>query len=398
MTLPRLLVISPPCHQPVNRAIYRELVERHKVILHLVVPRRLFVGGKWRETPQGAPAPYELTMLDIVGTHSRLQRLRGLDKLAREWKPTHVLVDSDPATLMTWQAARACKGAELWALTAENIAPRYARDIVDGMKSLKPARMVGPLLTWLLRTLLHPRVDRVFTLSGDGTRVMEAMGFQGRTTQIPLGFDPALFRIQSHEQIASTRSRLGLIHPTVAYFGRLTPEKGVHLLMEALAAIRDVPWQLLIDNFSDYQTDYTAQLEARIESLSITDRVVYFDAKHDEMPDYMNAADIVVLPSLSMPKWKEQYGRVLPEAMACGKLVVGSNSGAIPELVGAYGRIFPEGSVSALIAILRELLGTAAGERHAAGKRASAYAHANLSITRQADIWAGLLIPTSCQP
>ena len=397
MSVPRLLVISPPCHQPVNRAIYRELADRHGVAVHLAVPRRLFVGSRWRNTPQGTPAPYELTMLDIVGTHSRLQGLRGLDELARKWKPTHVLVDNDPATLMTWQAARACKGAELWALTAENIAPSYARDILAGMKSLKPARMAGPLLTWLFRTFLHPRVDHVFTLSCDGTRVMEAMGFRGRTTQIPLGFDPALFRIQSSEQIASTRSRLGLIHPTVAYFGRLAPEKGVHLLMDALATINDVPWQLLIDNFSDYQTDYTAQLEARIASLGIADRVVHFDARHDEMPAYMNAADIVVLPSLSTPKWKEQYGRVLPEAMACGKLVVGSNSGAVPELVAAHGRIFPEGVVSELIAVLRELLGTEASERLAAGKRASAYARANLSITRQADILVAMLTRRSSQ-
>ena len=243
MTLPRLLAISPPCHQPVNRAIYRELADRHGITVHLVVPRRLFVGSQWRNTPQGAPAPYELTMLDIVGTHSRLQRLRGLDELAREWKPTHVLVDNDPATLMTWQAARACKGgAALWALTAENIAPRYARDVVAGMKSLKPARIVGPLLTLLLRTLLHPRVDRVFTLSSDGTRVMHAMGFQGRTTQIPLGFDPALFRIQSSEKIASTRSRLGLSHPTVAYFGKGGSQKDGHVMRDALPAIKYVPW------------------------------------------------------------------------------------------------------------------------------------------------------------
>jgi glycosyltransferase involved in cell wall biosynthesis len=148
---------------------------------------------------------------------------------------------------------------------------------------------------------------------------------------------------------------------------------------------------LLIDNFSDYQTGYTMQLEERIESLGISERVVRFDARHDEMPDFMNAADIVVLPSLSTPKWKEQYGRVLPEAMACGKVVVGSNSGAIPELVADHGRIFPEGDVKALAAILADLLGTSATERHLLGEKASAYAHAKLSITRQAGIWAKLL-------
>lgn len=224
---PRLLVISPPCHQPVNRAVYRELAERHDITVHLVVPRRLHVGSQWRDTPQGPPAPYELSMLDLSGTHGRLQRLTGLDALAAAWKPTHILVDNDPATLMTWQAGRSWPQAKLWALTAENLTPRYLRDFGLGLKALQPSRMIGPLMVWSLRLLVHPQVDRVFTLSSDGTRVMEAMGCTA--TQIPLGFDPALFHIQPEEKIATTRKRLGLQQTTIGYFGRLTPEKGLHL-------------------------------------------------------------------------------------------------------------------------------------------------------------------------
>lgn len=387
----RLMVVSLPCHQPVNRSVYRELAERHGVTLHLVAPRRLNVGGKWRDTPSGSPAPYELTLLEINGPHPRLQRMHGLEDLARKWKPTHLLVDHDPASLMTRQAAAAGRGAKIWAMTAENLMPHYTRDFMAGLKALKPSRMVGPALTWALRDWVHPIVDRVFTLSSDGTRVMEALGFQGKATQIPLGFDPELFHVQSKEKIEATRGRLGLHRPTVAYFGRLTPEKGVHLLMDALASIKDLPWQFLLDHFSDYETNYTVELKSRIATLGISDRVVYFDAKHEEMPAHMNAADIVVLPSLSTPKWKEQYGRVLPEAMACGKVVVGSDSGAIPELVAGHGRIFPEGNVRMLAAVLHELLTMDAALREEMGRSAAAYAQENLSIKRQAEIWAGLL-------
>ena len=387
----RLMVVSPPCHQPVNRAVYRELAERHGVTLHLVAPRRLNVGGKWRDTPTGSPAPYELTLLEINGTHGRLQRMQGLEDLSRKWKPTHLLVDNDPATLMTRQAAVAGRGAKIWAMTAENLMPHYPRDFIAGLKALKPSRMAGPALTWALRAWVHPGVDRVFTLSSDGTRVMEALGFQGKATQIPLGFDPELFHVQSKEKIESTRGRLGLHQPTVAYFGRLTQEKGVHLLMDALAAIKDLPWQFLMDHFSDYETDYTAELKSRIATLGIAERVVFFDAKHEEMPAHMNAADIVVLPSLSTPKWKEQYGRVMPEAMACGRVVVGSDSGAIPELLAGHGRIFPEGDVPALASVLRELLKMDTAQREGMGQNAAAYARQKLSITRQAEIWAGLL-------
>jgi len=389
MSGPRLLVVSPPCYQPVNRAVYRELVECHDIDLHLVVPCQLFVGDRWRDAPAGDAEPYELTALNIKGTHGRLRRMQGLGSLAAAWKPTHVLVDSDPASLMTRQAALACPGAKVWALTAENLAPQYGRDLWAGLTGLNPAGIAGPVFTWLMRKFVHEKVDRVFTLSRDGTRVMEAMGFAGRATQIPLGFDPAIFRIQPAEQIAATRSLLGLNQRVIAYFGRLTPEKGVHLLLEALGTLKDLPWQFLIDRFSDYETEYISELQTKIGAMGLSDRVVYFDARHEEMPDFMNAADIVVLPSLSTSKWKEQYGRVLPEAMACGKVVVGSDSGTIPELVAGRGRIFAEGDVPALSRVLRELL--LADDLKQIGGQAAVYAHEQLSITRQAEIWAGLL-------
>jgi len=387
MSAPRLLVLSPPCHQKVNRAVYRELALKHGIAVHLIVPRRLNVGGKWRDTQPADRAPYELTMLDIRGSHGRLQQFLGLEAIVAEWRPTHVLVDNDPASMMTRQALRTCSGSKVWALTAENLPPQYLRDLFVGFKSLKPGRMVGPLMTWALRNRVLPRVDRVFTLSREGTRVMEAMGCTA--TQIPLGFDPSLFFIQSAEKIAATRAKLGLTKKTVAYFGRLTPEKGVHVLLEALSTMKDENWQFLIDHFSDYATPYTDELKGLIARLGLTDRVFYFDAKHEEMPDYINSADIVVLPSLSTPKWKEQYGRVLPEAMACGKVVVGSNSGAIPELVNGHGHIFPENDVKALTSILRELIQNS--DLKIEGESAATYAHEQLSITTQADIWARLL-------
>ena len=297
------------------------------------------------------------------------------------------MVDNDPATLMTRQAALACPASQIWALTAENLPPRYLRDFVHGLKALKPARVIGPALTWSLRKLVHPKIHRVFTLSSEGTQVMEAMGCQA--TQIPLGFDPALFCIQAPEKRSATRTRLGLTERTIGYFGRLTPEKGVHLLLEALATLKEMPWQFLIDHFGDYATPYTEELKSLISKLQLSERVIYFDAKHDEMPDFMNAADIVVLPSLSTPKWKEQYGRVIPEAMACGRVVIGSDSGAIPELIRGHGRVFPEGNVQALAQVLRDLL--VQPDLEAEGSKASAYAHEKLSITRQAEIWASLL-------
>ena len=64
---------------------------------------------------------------------------------------------------------------------------------------------------------------------------------------------------------------------------------------------------------------------------------------------------MLVLPSRSKPNWKEQFGRTLVEAMACGVPVIGSTCGEIPNVIGDAGLIFPEDDATALATQLRRL-------------------------------------------
>ena len=75
-----------------------------------------------------------------------------------------------------------------------------------------------------------------------------------------------------------------------------------------------------------------------------------------QMPEFYHRLDVLVLPSRTRPNWKEQFGRVLVEAMACGVPVIGSDSGEIPHVAGDAGLIFTEGQVDALRACLAKLV------------------------------------------
>jgi glycosyltransferase involved in cell wall biosynthesis len=82
---------------------------------------------------------------------------------------------------------------------------------------------------------------------------------------------------------------------------------------------------------------------------SIAKRVHVYDVLPPaQLACVMNCFDVMALPSLTRSTWKEQYGRVIGEAMACGIPVVGSNSGAIPEVIGDAGLIAKEGDAGAL--------------------------------------------------
>src|SRR5205823_4123762 len=79
-----------------------------------------------------------------------------------------------------------------------------------------------------------------------------------------------------------------------------------------------------------------------------------------ELPSVMNALDVLALPSWTTDRWKEQFGRVIIEAHACGTPVIGSSSGAIPEVVGQGGLIFPERDPATLASAITRLYGDAA--------------------------------------
>jgi glycosyltransferase involved in cell wall biosynthesis len=74
------------------------------------------------------------------------------------------------------------------------------------------------------------------------------------------------------------------------------------------------------------------------------------------MPRLYPDLTALVVPSRTLPNWKEQFGRVIVEAMASGVPVIGARSGAIPDVIGDSGLLFPEGDVDALATHMARLL------------------------------------------
>ena len=127
------------------------------------------------------------------------------------------------------------------------------------------------------------------------------------------------------------------------------PQKGLLDLIEALPLLPEhVRVRLIGDGVQK------SQLLARAAALGVRARVELVEWTSD-VPGELRRLDALALPSRTTSSWKEQFGRVLPEAMSCGVPVVGSSSGEIPNVIGDAGVIFPEGDVRALAAAIRRL-------------------------------------------
>jgi len=135
----------------------------------------------------------------------------------------------------------------------------------------------------------------------------------------------------------------------VGFVGRLVPEKGLTVL---LAAMRYLPSNIHCQIIGS--GPMRAELELWSSLPDLSGRIHLYGVMDPEtLARYMSCMDVLALPSLTTPYWKEQYGRVIGEAMACGVPVVCSDSGAIPEVIGSAGLIVPEGDASALAEAVR---------------------------------------------
>jgi glycosyltransferase involved in cell wall biosynthesis len=102
----------------------------------------------------------------------------------------------------------------------------------------------------------------------------------------------------------------------------------------------NAPWKLLLVGAGPLERvlrQWAAEHENRVRFAT--------DVAHARMARYLNAMDILAVPSRTTPRWREQFGRVIVEAMACGVPVVGSDSGEVPHVIGDAGVVVPEGHV-----------------------------------------------------
>lgn len=199
---------------------------------------------------------------------------------------------------------------------------------------------------WQLRQINH-----LFVGNQEAATLFQAKGYRGATTLLPnVGVNAEHF---APTPDPARKAQLGLTAPfIIGYAGRLVPEKGIADLLAAFALLPPHA-QLFILGSGPVQ----AELQQQAQALKIAERVIFHGAvPHQEMPAYLNCLDCLVLPSRTTAQWKEQFGLVLAQAMACGVAVIGSTSGAIPEVIGTAGLTFPEGDVNALTQNLQRLL------------------------------------------
>ena len=245
---------------------------------------------------------------------------------------------ADPFYCFSYEAALAKRrtGSGLVVTQWENIPHKNERKFVE--RQTKRA--------------LHLEADLFLAVSEGAKAALLAEGVPGeKIRKVYPGIDTRHFTPGPPDRPLRKQLGLGSKDWVVLYAGRLSREKGVFTLLEAFnGLVRQNPQARLVlaGKDEDRVVEYV-----RKNGLA---NVVKISAPlpYEQMPELYRQADLFVLPSLPTKGWIEQFGFVLAEAQACGVPVIGSDSGAIPEVVGDLNRTFPAGHAGRLEAALRE--------------------------------------------
>jgi glycosyltransferase involved in cell wall biosynthesis len=205
--------------------------------------------------------------------------------------------------------------------------------------------------------------DGIISGNQDGADILRDHGYTGPIRVMPqLGVDETLFRPQVQPDLAASVG-IGSDEFVIGFVGRFVEEKGLTTLLTALANLKDhpQPWKCLLLGRGPLKD----ALKMMAAEQGISDRMIWIESvPHDDVPRYINLMSTLVLPSettyqfktLTSAGWKEQFGHVLIEAMACQVPVIGSDSGEIPHVIGDVGLVFPEGDAAALTEQIRTLM------------------------------------------
>ncbi|MBW4640138.1 MAG: glycosyltransferase [Gloeocapsa sp. UFS-A4-WI-NPMV-4B04] len=220
----------------------------------------------------------------------------------------------------------------------------------------------------------------------EGAALLRQWGYQGQIeVMAQMGVDTSLFAPRPHK---SRNSEF-----LIGYVGRLAHHKGIDILLAAIQHLRDHGHYCRVVLCGTGPDEEALRQEAQRQK--VADLVIWRGGmRHDEVPEEMSKFDVLVLPSRTVPEWKEQFGHVLIEAMAMGIPAIGSSCGEIPNVVGRPDLVFPEGNAERLAAILERMICDSTWceelEQYSITRVSQHYTHERIA-ERLLDLWRKLL-------
>jgi glycosyltransferase involved in cell wall biosynthesis len=316
------------------------------VDLHVLTPALYREGEvRWRRPVHPVQAGYRFQVSPVRMAWS------GPAKWYLQWYPklAATLSTLRPDVIDIWEEPWSLLSAQICRLR-DRVLP--AAKIISETEQNIAKRLPPPFEAFRRFTL--GKANFLIGRNTEAVQVAREKGFRGPAAVVGNGVDTELFSPASARLDELPRGRDSF---RIGYAGRLVREKGLDVLLEAVGSL-PAPRSLVLSGEGPF-----------LERMHRAPFVHWAgNVPRERLPAFYRGLDVLVLPSHTTARWKEQFGRVLVEAQACGIPVVGSSSGAIPEVIGDAGLVFPEGNAAYLAVALQRLRADASLRRTLACK------------------------------
>lgn len=332
----KILAISHGALLNVNQFLYEELTRKGHLI-NLIVPKTWSSGGLGKNHTWQENKNIKITACEtyFTGNGSLYFLKESLTKLIEEFGPDVIFLDEEPWSFMALQALlvlRKFKHIKLIPYTKQNIYKRYPL----------PFRMIEK---WVYR-----RSSSILSIGEECTEVLRQKGYQGPALTFPHAVDLNLFDYDSLKNRENNNLKIG-------YIGRFVEAKGGEELIRAIDILTAKNLNVELTFMGGGESEEAWR--QIVKELGLEDRIFFKEAlSHLEIPRGYKSFDIVCLPSRTTSSWKEQFGRVIIEAAAIGRPVIGSDSGEIPNVINSLGNglVFKERSSESLALAIEKFI------------------------------------------
>ena len=349
----KILIVSHSYIIKLNCEKFRLLAQLDPSLeVTIVVPKRWRPGGVIRDTIESKS--WQDGNFRVVPIANFSENNQGA--LCFGWELVQLLRSFKPDIIQVEQGSKSLAYAQL--ITLNKLLGLKAKMLFFTWWNL-PYSLKFPF-SWLEQYNLN-NTNGIVVGNRAGYEILRGKGYNRPMEIMPqLGVDETLFKPQDATEI---RMRLGIQNHefVIGFVGRFVPEKGLHTLLKATAALGDRSFKLLLLGRGELKNE----LLKTAQKLGLDNQLIQLDSvKHDQVAQYISAMNTLVLPSettyqfktLTATGWKEQFGHVLIEAMATAIPVIGSDSGEIPNVIADAGLVFPEGNSDALCDRLSQLI------------------------------------------
>tara|TARA_Y100000996_G_scaffold415051_1_gene407964 strand:+ start:180 stop:1292 length:1113 start_codon:yes stop_codon:yes gene_type:complete len=323
----KILVISHDFVKKVNIRIYEELNKKKNLELLCVRPKKLFVNQKYiLKDYKKENSSVKILEKRTVFSNLRFLYFKNIFNIIQKYRPTHIIVHNDPVSFQTILliAFSFFRSFSISCISNENKVLKFFQkfEILNFLRSSS---------LFFLNLFVRNKIKHIFCITKQIKKNYNFLGYENKTILMPLGFDQNIFKKNNFN-----KNKIF----TISYFGRISPDKGIHILIEALKKIK-FEFRFFLDVSHIDNNEYQKDIIFRLKKILPRKNIKLIKCDHFKIAKFMSKSNLVVLPSL----YDEQYGRVIQEAVGCGSLVIGSKAGGIPEIINDNDLLFEKGNI-----------------------------------------------------